>query len=300
MMAHPCAAAPLSFSEYHNVSDVAGIAVSRLFFNNRISRTVCLKVIQHIARICAGTAMGRELFRCEDEMGLILVTQRGSKRVLSFGTGLEQSSVLIERPACLTHEYTQIMLLGLLFTEARHITLLGLGGGGLVHCLSHFYPQCQLQVVELRQKVIAVARDWFELPQTDNIAIHCGDAARYIAQTADASSDLILSDLYEADGMSEVQASLFYIRNCARHLTDNGVMVLNFHQLPAPESELMQAIRAQFAEVFVCDVFSGNYVMFCLKMSLQDSLSAMLPEARALARQLEMPLLYYFRQLRRG
>ncbi len=258
-----------------------------------------MKAMQHIARICASTSMGRVLFRCEDEMGLILVTQRGGRRVLSFGTGLEQSSVLIERPAYLTHEYTQIMLFGLLFVDARQITLLGLGGGGLVHCLSHFYPQCQLQVVELRQQVIEVARNWFELPQTEQIVMHCGDAARYIARAPDAGTDLILSDLYEGDGMSEVQASVFYIRNCARHLTDNGVMVLNFHQLPAPQSALMQTINEQFAEVFVCDVFSGNYVMFCLKMPLEDSLSALLPEAKALARYLEMPLLYYFRQLRR-
>lgn len=258
-----------------------------------------LKLMQHIALLCTATSMGRVLFRDEDEMGPILVTQRGGRRVLSFGTGLEQSSVLIERPASLTHEYTQIMLLSLLFVKSRHITLLGLGGGGLVHCLSHFYPQCQLQVVELRQRVIDVARNWFELPQTEQIALHCGDAARYIAHAPDASTDLILSDLYESDGMSEVQASAFYIRNCARHLTDKGVMVLNFHQLPAPQSEMMQAINEQFAEVFVCDVFSGNHVMFCLKTPLQNSLSTMLPEVKVLARQLEMPLLYYFRQLRR-
>ncbi|HEY9200859.1 MAG TPA: methyltransferase [Gammaproteobacteria bacterium] len=255
--------------------------------------------MQRIARLCTGASMGRELFRSEDEMGQILVTQRGGRRVLSFGTGLEQSSVLIERPAYLTHEYTQIMLLSLLFVEVRHVTLLGLGGGGLVHCLSHFYPQYQLQVVELRQQVIEVARNWFELPQTEQITLHCGDAARYIARAPDARTDLILSDLYESDGMSEVQASGFYIRHCARHLTEQGVMVLNFHQLPAAQSELMQAINEQFAEVFVCDVFSGNFVMFCLKMPLQKSLSALLPEAKSLAKHLEMPLLYYFRQLRR-
>jgi spermidine synthase len=255
--------------------------------------------MQHIARLCTGASMGRVLFRDEDEMGQILVTQRGGRRVLSFGTALEQSSILIERPASLTHEYTQIMLLSLLFVEAQHITLLGLGGGGLVHCLSHFYPRSQLQVVELRQRVIDVARNWFELPQTEQITLHCGDAARYIAHAQDARTDLILSDLYESDGMSEVQASAFYIRHCARHLADKGVMVLNFHQLPAPRSELMQAINEQFAEVLVCDVFSGNFVMFCLKMPLQDSLSAMLPEAKALASRLDMPLLYYFRQLRR-
>ena len=82
--------------------------------------------------------MGKELYRTEDADGSIIVTQRGNKRLLSFGSKLEQSSVLMGNPHYLIHEYTQIMLLGLIFADTRHITVLGLGGGGLAHSLSHF------------------------------------------------------------------------------------------------------------------------------------------------------------------
>ena len=103
--------------------------------------------------------MGKELYRIEDDEGSIVVTQRGNKRLLSFGSRFEQSSVLMGKPWYLIHEYTQIMLLGLLFVDARRITLLGLGGGGLVHCLSHYFSQSTIQVVEIRQAVIDIAYD---------------------------------------------------------------------------------------------------------------------------------------------
>ena len=79
--------------------------------------------------------MGKEIFRTEDDIGVIVVFQRANKRILSFDYSLEQSCVYMEKPYYLAHEYTQAMLLGLLFVDAKHVTLLGLGGGGLVHCL---------------------------------------------------------------------------------------------------------------------------------------------------------------------
>lgn len=54
---------------------------------------------------------------------------------------LEQSCVLINKPQYLMHEYLQAMLLGLLLTNNhKHITILGLGAGALVNCLSHYFP----------------------------------------------------------------------------------------------------------------------------------------------------------------
>lgn len=240
--------------------------------------------------------MGRELYRSEDEWGPIIVTQRGNKRILNFASRLEQSSVILERPEYLTHEYTQVMLLSLLFVEAEHITLLGLGGGSLVHCLAHFYPRLPLQIVELRQRVIDVAVEWFELPQSEQIQIECINAADYIENADDQASSLILSDLYEAEGMSEEQAKLSYINNCFRHLADNGVLVLNFHQLPDVDDPLIQQLALLFAELWVCDVFSGNHVLFCLKQNGEKDLAA---GAKQLAKKLQMPLVYYARQLRK-
>ena len=143
--------------------------------------------------------MGKELFRVEDKYGLVLVTQHGDKRVLSFGSNLEQSSVYMSRQYYLSHEYTQIMLLGFLFVEAKNITILGLGGGGLVHCLLRFFPQCEIKVAELRQSVIDIDYDWFELPKIEKLKIYHADAYDYLQTQGRESADLIMSDLYVAE-----------------------------------------------------------------------------------------------------
>lgn len=70
------------------------------------------------------------------------------------------------------HEYLQAMLLGLLLTNNhKHITILGLGAGALVNCLSHYFPQAKIHVVEIRKAVIDIAEAWFNLPTLDNLTV---------------------------------------------------------------------------------------------------------------------------------
>lgn len=257
-----------------------------------------MKSLRHNARACAGGVKGIELFRTEDEWGEITVTQTGDKRVLGFGSELEQSSLLMSRPHSLVHEYTQIMLLGLLFVKPRHITVLGLGGGGLGHCLQYYYPEVQLQFVELRQTVIDVAYEWFDLPRVPQLQVCCADAFDYLASEDAATTGLIFSDLYEARGMSEVQLQLDFVENAYRLLDERGWLVINFHQLPSADSRLMQRIGELYKELYVCDVFRGNWILFCGKQASAHNGSSMSGLARELSKRLELPLMYYFRQLR--
>ena len=243
--------------------------------------------------------MAKELYRIEDDLGLIVVSQHGDKRVLSFDAGLQQSSVLMSKRYYLSHEYTQIMLLGLLFTEPKHISLLGLGGGGLAHCLSHFYPQLSIQVVEIRQAVIDVAYKWFELPRQPNLSVICANALRHMKDVKPGATDLVLSDLYESTVMSEVQAHRSFIESCYKALSERGWLVFNFHDLPAEDSVVMKTIHELFVEVYVCDVFKGNWVMFCGKEVCEFSGPELNARVKGLVKKVEMPLAYYFKQLRR-
>lgn len=243
--------------------------------------------------------MGKELYREEDGLGTIVVSQQGDKRVLSFDAGLEQSSVLMSKRYYLSHEYTQIMLLGLLFTEPKHISLLGLGGGGLAHCLSYYYPQVTIQVVEIRQAVIDIAYQWFELPQQSGLRVSCVNALKYMRDAEAGATDLILSDLYESTVMSEIQAHQSFIASCHKALSKQGWIVFNFHDLPAEDSPVMKTIDDLFSEVYVCDVFKGNWVMFCGKNTCEYTDSELSARAKGLVKKVEMPLMYYFKQLRR-
>lgn len=258
-----------------------------------------MKPIQQGLRACFGSLMGKELYRVEDDLGFVVVLQRGSKRVLSFDSYYEQSSVLMSKPYYLFHEYTQLMLLGLLFVDAKHVTLLGLGGGGLAHCLSHFYPHMTIQVVELRQAVIDVAYEWFNLPRVPYLKVCQGDAGQYLANVESDSTDIIFSDLYEAQGMSELQVQQDYIDTCYKALNSNGWLVLNFHTLPDKNGVVMQNIHKLFSEVYVGNVVKGNWVLFCGKSTLQFDNEVLHQRVEALVEQVGMPLMNYYRSLRK-
>jgi len=257
-----------------------------------------LKPLQHGARISQGTLMGKELYRVEDSEGVIVVTQRGNKRLLSFGSSLEQSSVLMDKPYYLIHEHTQVMLLGLLFVDARHITLLGLGGGALVHCCNHYYPDAIIQVVEIRQAVIDIAYDWFELPRIENLQVINADALHHILKVKQSSSDIIFSDLYEAEGMAPCQAQQEYIVASYHALSEAGCLVLNFHQKPHRGSLLMDTIESFFETIIVYDSGERNSIMFCCKTEIflhQPELNA---RAESFTRLVKMPLMHYYLQLK--
>jgi spermidine synthase len=92
---------------------------------------------------------------------VIQVFDRGNERYLNFDSPHQQSGLYKSEPARLLHHYTQAMMLVMLYKESRHITLLGLGGGALAHCLYHHFPQVELQAVELRRPVIDAAYRYF-------------------------------------------------------------------------------------------------------------------------------------------
>jgi len=89
------------------------------------------------------------------------VFDRKDKRMLTFGSIYEQSCISKSRPHVLLHQYTQAMITVLLFTDPKKVTMLGLGGGALAHCLLHSIPDIELKAVELRPAVIKVATDYF-------------------------------------------------------------------------------------------------------------------------------------------
>ena len=242
--------------------------------------------------------MYNELYRTSDEYGQIIVLEKGDKRILSFDSNLQQSCVYMNKPYYLAHEYTQIMILGMLFVDAQNVTVLGLGGGSLAHYLNHFYPQTATRIVEIRQSVIDIACQWFNLPQKANLKVICGDAGVYMQKVKSQTIDILFSDLYQAEGMSEVQAQTDFIQMSHKALREDGWMVINFHKLPDDESIVMRAIREIFNDLYVCEVCSGNRVLFCGKSPVNFTQVELDERARALNKKSGMQLMYYYKQLK--
>ncbi|MFO7602570.1 MAG: hypothetical protein R6X06_02015, partial [Gammaproteobacteria bacterium] len=127
---------------------------------------------------------GKLVHRHSDPWGDILVIDQGEHRVLTFGTIYEQSRLNKRYPALMVHHYIRGMMLSLAFREPKHVTLLGLGSGCLLQGLQAMPAPPRVAVVEHRQAVVDVARDYFWLPEAGNISVNVSDASAYLKRTA--------------------------------------------------------------------------------------------------------------------
>lgn len=223
---------------------------------------------------------GREIYRGYDDLGPVQVFDDGNRRFLAFGDHDEQSCLLKADFAQLQHDYTQAMLLPLLFAQPRRALILGLGGGALVHCLHRHVPGLKLQVVELRELVIRTAQRYFQLPRSKHIELICDDAGLFLEDDSQPRVDLLFSDLYSAEGLDLQQTQQWYIELCARRLKPDGWLVLNCWKQHRGEQEMLQALRAHFADIRVCNTAEGNWVILAGKTACALSASALKQEAK--------------------
>ena len=261
--------------------DLAGQLLSRIF----------PELITHMS------LPGIEIHRCYDEYGPIRVFEDGTHRYLAFSEDSQQSAIDLADPSRPVFHYIQAMLLSLLYVPSpRKVTLLGLGGGSLVQTLRKYDSQMEMTVVELRQQVHAVARNYFELPEDPLIQIHIGDADDYIASLSSKTqkpSDLIFIDIYSDEGMNDIQLSLPFLEHCFHHLSASGMLILNlWDQGKGSHPKAKQALSEVFeGNALACPVEDGNLIVFAFKggMPLINQ-RHLQPFAKRLSKKLVFPV----------
>tara|TARA_R110001592_G_scaffold103247_3_gene290995 strand:- start:529 stop:1335 length:807 start_codon:yes stop_codon:yes gene_type:complete len=211
---------------------------------------------------------GTEIFRCYDDLGPIRVFEEGSVRYLAFSEDSQQSAIDLSRPSDLVFEYTQAMLLGLIYFPApKRITLLGLGGGSLVHAFRQYSKELLIDLVELRPLVIKVAQDWFDLPREDDrLNLFPEDAEAYMAGFY-GETDMILADIYNDEGMLDMQLNSSFLTDCFNALSRNGVLVLNlWDQGKGSHPKAKQALDVHFsANCLSCSIGGDNLIVLAFK-----------------------------------
>lgn len=213
------------------------------------------------------------VYRTMDSWGEIFVIDRGSIRALNFDPVYDQTGIYLQYPHIPVHEYTRVMLLVLAFINPGHITLLGLGGGSLMHCLHFLLPECFLFCIELRKKVYEVALNFFQLPKNEYIEVLIANAQIALKFQKSASTQVIFSDMYLDYGMESFQVQQEFIEHSHRILDDTGWLVINFHELPESDSTFIQSLQDYFSVLFICPTVSDNYILFASKSPLQEEFS---------------------------
>ena len=262
---------------------------------------------KHLIHLLSGTRFtmsipGTEIFRCHDDLGPIRVFEEGSKRYLAFSEDSQQSAIDLSCPSDLVFDYTQAMLLSLIyFPSPKRIVLLGLGGGSLVHALHRYDPSILIDVAELRPQVIKVAQDWFSLPiDNDRLNLNAADAHEYMAEF-NGEADLIFADVYNDHGMLDMQLESSFLTNCFNALNRNGLLVLNlWDEGKSTPPKAKQALREHFdGSCLACSISGDNLIVLAFKGGLpQINDRHLQPLVKRLNKRLTFPVSQFIGKLK--
>lgn len=244
----------------------------------------------------AGTCISSKI----DEHGPIYVYQTDTSRILSFDGKIQQSRMNLRNINGLSHPYTQAMMTGLFFIPAvKTATIMGLGAGSMVKNLLTSFEETEIHAIEYREAIIEMAKRFFHLPENQRLNIHIDDAINYMKHNC-IKSDIIFSDLYNANGMESRQIQSSYLHQCKEALKEDGVLVLNiWRQELSSQSELEEELSLEFENRLVTfEVEGGNNIVLAFKNNLPIiKRKELLAKAKILQEKMNIPLERYAKLL---
>lgn len=199
--------------------------------------------------IHAETAPQRNLIVTEDASGLrTLLFERG---------GARQSVVKVGDPEHIELPYAKTALVGLALPDRlRRMLVVGLGGGTLPSFLHRHYRDAAIDVVEIDQGVVDIAKKMFEFKEDERLKVHVADGRRFIEGVRASSYDLIILDAFGSDSIPYHLATEEFLRSVHRALTPGGVVVGNIWGRSHNRlyDSMLRTYRQVFEELIILDV----------------------------------------------
>ncbi len=119
-------------------------------------------------------------------------------------------------------------VLALAPARRRRVLMLGLGGGSAARVVRALAPRAHIVAVEIDPRVVALARQWFELDDLD-IEVVEADARDYLAR-ARGRFDAVIEDVFIGTGRDAVKPEglpLPGLARAARRVRPGGILVSN-------------------------------------------------------------------------
>jgi spermidine synthase len=183
----------------------------------------------------------------------VLVTQQGPERCLTFSvrnrTTNRQSCIQVDRPDELVLDYTRLMMAGLYVQPApKRLLIVGLGGGILPRTLAKLLPDAAIDVVEIDEAVVEVAKRFFLFAPSDRMKVAVQDGRVYVkrALRGDARYDLVFLDAYDHEYIPEHMLTREFLQEVRGILAPGGTVVANTFS----SSRLYDSESVTYAAVF--------------------------------------------------
>ena len=179
---------------------------------------------------------------------LVEIEDKGDLRSLYFGDRSLQSRMSLSKPHALVLSYTCHMTLPVLINPTpRNILVVGIGAGSFIRFFHHHFADSRIDAVDYSPQLIEAAKDYFQLPENNNISLYCADGRSFLQDNSSKEYDLILIDAFDDQGMAPTVYSELFFSLCADSLRPDGVISCN---LWSDDRARLQEIKTNLAEYF--------------------------------------------------
>ncbi|MBV1879135.1 MAG: fused MFS/spermidine synthase [Pseudomonadales bacterium] len=255
------------------------------------------------------TCLAKDIHREKSLYRNIVVKENYGRRCLVFAVkrgDRNQTCIDLKDPQRLVFPYVKMTLAGLLINpHPKRILVVGLGGGSMPNGLNTLLPEAQIDVVEIDEAVVRVAKKYFAFSESALIKVTVADARVFIkrAQLRQQSYDLIILDAFTGDYIPEHLMTREFLQETKSLLTETGVLVANTFST----SRLYDHESVTYSDVFGKFINfkkpgTGNRVILASMQPLPDNkqLRNTAKQLSAKMHTLDVDILSYPYYMRRG
>lgn len=165
----------------------------------------------------------------------IFVTDEGDRVCMRFrlhtrDVSARQSCMVKADHDTLVFPYARMAMGGLMLASSpKRILIMGLGGGSIPRVFRAVLPGVPVDVVEVDEAVIEVARDYFDFAAGGKVRVIAQDARVYVkrAGLSGLKYDLIVLDAFDEEYIPEHLMTREFLEECRAILASDGVLVAN-------------------------------------------------------------------------
>jgi spermidine synthase len=203
--------------------------------------------------------------RPSEDPETVYISEKFGVRSLHIGSDTVQSAMRIAAPIELELSYTRSMMGFLLFNDhPAAVLMIGLGGGSVTKFIYHRMPWTTIRAIELRERVLTVARRYFDLPPNDErLEVIVGDGVEFVTRPQ-VCADLVVVDGYDGESHVQALATVAFYRDCHDRLNEGGMLVVNLWGGDREFHETLKRIETAFPAGTLCLPAEkpGNIIVF--------------------------------------
>jgi spermidine synthase len=200
-----------------------------------------------------------QLSHMEGQYNDIFVVKRGNELLLTArlkGWNYTESRINLADPTVIPAMYLRLMTTALAYApKTEQILAVGLGGGVLTSYVGRFLPEARIDAVEIDASVIATAKTWFGVKETDRLRLFESDGRVFLNRNRKLY-DVALIDAYIGGSVPFHLMTREFYTLLKRRLAPGGAAVFNIHEPNRLFEVSVRTLRTVFVTV---DIYRSGF-----------------------------------------